>query len=186
MMLARGPTVQSVPTNCIDNLSHSAHSLLNPLPIELYYRKTTERMPERMGELLTATEAARRYSISERTIRTWVKVGKLPAKKIKIDGLDSWQIDTDEIEKAIAQKKAGKLNSGMLPEVIARMEALELRIAMLEEKIEALTRPNQQERPLPIVEPETAHTPPKQQASPVAEALRSLASKQQKEPPKKK
>lgn len=113
-----------------------------------------------MGELLTATEASRRYSISERTIRTWIRVGKLPARKAKIDGLDSWQIDTDEIEKAIARKKAGKLNASTLPEVFARMEALESRLSAIEETLDTMTAPQTQEPAMVTTEATMTHAPP--------------------------
>lgn len=113
-----------------------------------------------MGELLTATEASRRYSISERTIRSWIRVGKLDARKAKIDGLDSWQIDTDEIEKAIARKKAGKLNASTLPEVFARMEALESRLSAIEEMLATMTALQPQEPAMVTTEATMTHAPP--------------------------
>jgi hypothetical protein len=111
-----------------------------------------------MGEYITATMASRRFAISEKTIRNWIKMGKLPAQKIKIDGLDQWQIDTEDIEQVVNRK-----STGMPPEeMIARFELIEQRLDAIEQRLDAMTRPRPQEQP------------PAEAVAPVRAALASL------------
>lgn len=109
-----------------------------------------------MGEYITATEAARRYHISEKTIRTWLKTGKLPAHKAKVDGLDQWQIDTDDIEQLIAQKHSRIDTTGI---VLVEMQR---QIDELRAEIDALKRDGELHAAQP---PPTTHA---EQAKPSA------------------
>lgn len=101
-----------------------------------------------MGEYITATEAARRYHISEKTIRTWLKTGKLPAHKAKVDGLDQWQIDTVDIEHVIALKHSRIDTTGI---VLVEMQR---QIDELRDEIDAI---KQSREPYEAQPPPTPH-----------------------------
>ncbi len=93
-----------------------------------------------MGEYITATEASRRYHISEKTIRTWLKTGKLPAHKARVDGLDQWQINTEEIEQVIAQKHSRIDTTGIvLVEMQRQIDELRAEIDALKQGREPYT-----------------------------------------------
>lgn len=104
-----------------------------------------------MGEYITATEASRRYAISEKTIRTWLKTGKLPAHKTKVDGLDQWQINTEDIEQVIALKYSRIDTTGI---VLVEMQR---EIDELKAEIDAL---KQSREPHAAQPPPTAHAEP--------------------------
>ena len=48
---------------------------------------------ERTREKITVTEASRRYTLAEKTVRNWIHNGWLPAKKVLISGHPAYEID---------------------------------------------------------------------------------------------
>ena len=57
-------------------------------------------------EHITLTEASRRYHISERTLRKWIRHQDLPAQEVMIERRKYWQIEVDELERVIEAKHA--------------------------------------------------------------------------------
>lgn len=116
-----------------------------------------------MPEYLNATEAARRYPVSERTIRKWIDKGVLNAPIERVNGVKQYAISTDELEAVLMRRNT----TGTLPEqsgtlLIDRIAALEQRVSELEAIVQALQRPTfadvstprhtQQEHAMPTTE----------------------------------
>ena len=64
---------------------------------------------------LTATKAARRLGVSDETIRRWVRLGRLPARKL---GVQYFILEKDVEECA----KAGEKAAGVKKRKLARVE----------------------------------------------------------------
>lgn len=103
-----------------------------------------------MGEYISATEAARRYHVSEKTVRTWLKTKKLPAQKIKVDGLDQWQIDTEDIEQVIAKKQTRVDTTGIvLVDMQRQIDELRAEVNALKQSIKPPAQPPSGQPPIP-------------------------------------
>jgi len=63
---------------------------------------------------LTATEAAKRLEVSDETIRRWVRLGRLPARKL---GMQYFILEKDVEECAKAGEKAAGVKKGKLARV---------------------------------------------------------------------
>jgi hypothetical protein len=104
-----------------------------------------------MPELLTATEAARLIGVSERTMRAWLKAGRVPGavKTAPPREPARWQIPEDSA-RALLHLPEGTGSAGALSERLADMER---RI----EQLEALMQPS---RAAPRAAEETHRTIP--------------------------
>jgi len=80
-------------------------------------------------EYISAIEAARRLHKSERTIRAWIKEGRLPAQK---SGKE-WQIAESDVESLWA-------NLTGTGSTEARIKDLETRLAVVEEELTRLKK----------------------------------------------
>ena len=63
---------------------------------------------------LTATESAKRLGLSDETIRRWVRLGKLPARKL---GMQYFILEKDVEECAKAGEKAARVKKDKLARV---------------------------------------------------------------------
>jgi|GEM_PF-5605962 len=75
---------------------------------------------------VTATEAAKMSGLSEKTIRLWIKSGKLPATKRGRD----WEIEMD----ILAEVTGNNHNSleDIIEQLVERVNDLEFRMRLLE------------------------------------------------------
>ena len=81
----------------------------------LFLCQSEEEMEQFNGNhYLTATEAARRLGVSDETIRRWVRLGRLPARKL---GVQYFILEEDVEECAKAEEKAAGVKKGKLARV---------------------------------------------------------------------
>lgn len=82
----------------------------------LFLCQAEEEMVQFNGNhYLTATKAARRLGVSDETIRRWVRLGRLPARKL---GVQYFILEKDVEECA----KAGEKAAGVKKRKLARVE----------------------------------------------------------------
>lgn len=82
----------------------------------LFLCQAEEEMVQFNGNhYLTATKAARRLGVSDETIRRWVRLGRLPARKL---GMQYFILEKDVEECAKAEEKA----AGVKKRKLARVE----------------------------------------------------------------
>lgn len=103
-----------------------------------------------MGLRITAAQAARLASASEKTVRSWITSGKLRATKQQEAGHPaSWSIDTDDLaalpgvtidRERLAELEAGRSRSPV--GILARLEAAEREIAALRTRVRLLESEN--------------------------------------------
>jgi len=81
----------------------------------LFLCQAEEEMEQFNGNhYLTATKAARRLGVSDETIRRWVRLGRLPARKL---GVQYFILEKDVEECAKAEEKAAGVKKGKLARV---------------------------------------------------------------------
>lgn len=112
---------------------------------------------------LTVLEAAHDYHISVRTLHNWLAKGWLPAHKILINGKQTWQIESTDLEATIKERnlqvpprtRSHLHESANETTLVEKVASLEKRVADLENRLDRLeqsrsssTQPVQQ-RPLP-------------------------------------
>lgn len=73
-----------------------------------------------MGEIISLTEAVRRYRIGEKTLLKWIRATKeagspIAEKKPNESKVKQWEIDTDKLEQLIREKRAGTLSPTPIP-----------------------------------------------------------------------
>lgn len=84
-----------------------------------------------MGRKLTAIQAALESGLGEKTIRLWLKSGKLPATK---EGHE-WAIDSEVLEAICGAKHTEQHNLiNLVEQLRQRIETLEVRLRILESK----------------------------------------------------
>lgn len=95
-----------------------------------------------MPERLSVTDAARRYLISEKSIRNWLKDGLLFAEKRRVNGKMQYAIDPKELEKVMQERNMVAIPMPQTDDRIAKLErhlyAAENAIAALRQRVEAL------------------------------------------------
>jgi hypothetical protein len=96
-----------------------------------------------MAEYISAMEASRRYHLSDKTIRKWIKSGKLPAQEQFIEGLRQYAISTDDIELLLIRRTTQR--DGIYPadtgmSLLEHLQEMEARLADVEEKLNSLTQ----------------------------------------------
>lgn len=89
---------------------------------------------------LNVTEAARKYNITEKTIRSWITKRLLPAHTVVIRGMTQYAIAIADIEAVITERAMGqeekKETSSLEQEIRQRITNLEQRVSELERKLE--------------------------------------------------
>lgn len=118
-----------------------------------------------MTEYLSLPEAAHRYNLSEKTLHNWINKRWLQADKMLVNGRNQYLIDTSKLETVIDERnmlapiRARSSTSQNDTDAIARIEALEKRVAKLERLLEyKVQSPPIAETPvpsLPLPEPKT-------------------------------
>lgn len=93
---------------------------------------------------LKVREAALHYQISEKTIRKWVKSGKLQATTSIVNGVAQYAILPEDIERVIAEKHIAPVGVSSAEELIAslaqQVQALEQRLTHLESLLQPASR----------------------------------------------
>lgn len=81
---------------------------------------------------LTAVEAAQILGVNERTVRNWLKKGRFPgAKRVYIKGLHQWAIPMSDIEAVKREEEEITGQTGIIPELEARIAKLEAQVSDL-------------------------------------------------------
>lgn len=95
-----------------------------------------------MGEIISLTEATHRYRIGEKTLRKWIRNAGLGEKKPDEQKRMQWEIDTDDLERLIEQKRTGTPTPvtmpGQPPHDVEQITALASELSYQGEVIEAL------------------------------------------------
>src|SRR5690348_2617485 len=135
-----------------------------------------------MPEYLSVVEASRRYLISEKTLRNWIKANILPADKVRLAGRLQYAINPAILEATMDDRNmtAIPVRSGIKDsdtDSIAHIKALEQRLEALERRVshlEASLRTPKPEIPTlsaqPLSKPlRTRHANPEKLSNPLPE-----------------
>lgn len=97
-------------------------------------------MNEKQAPFLTQAEAARRLNTTDKTLRAWTSTGRITARQISKTRLAYKPEDVDALAEELEREKAsiGGHDSALLLQCIDRIEALESRLAGLEQELQTL------------------------------------------------
>lgn len=112
-----------------------------------------------MSEYLSLPECSRRYMVSEKTLHNWIRSGLLQADKVRVYGRMQYLIDPAKLEKVMTDRnmlafpvRASTFHDNT--DTLARLEALEQRVRVLEDRLHALETPpvyfSEIDTPLPV------------------------------------
>lgn len=92
-----------------------------------------------MPEYLSVVEASRRYLISEKTLRNWIKANILPADKVRLAGRLQYAINPAMLEATMNDRNmtAIPVHSG-ITDSTTHIKALEQRLEALERRVSEL------------------------------------------------